>query len=701
MGARKKTFLSVFVMLVLTMCLMGQTPVAKAGDGIIAGNYEEPFGDPVDPSGGSTITGQVLDQNGQGIGGVLVLSDNGARNYSGIRTTTSNSDGSYTLQDVQSGLNHLQAKIDGLSLAHYWGFTIVEGQTYTNINFSVRPGGGSISGRVIDIGGNGISDATINVWEQTAHGFDNGAWVFTKTDASGYFKTRLIDAPGPGLPTGIYTVKANKDGLPDTTVANMHVTAGSVTSDVVLVIVSGTGVITGQTIDSTGAPVSNAEVFVDNGVVQVSGQTDASGFYQIINLPSGSYNVVVSKVGYATAHRPDVNVISGSTTSGMNFTLMTSFGHISGRVVDVNGQPIVGAMLLADSNQGTGFATSTTDSNGEYILINLAPMDYFVHASAAGLSGVVLIATVEGGIFTTGVDFALGADAGGISGRITKDGLPAPYAAIYVNSSSGSSQMFYSNSIADSNGNYVINNIPPGEYDVHISSVPGYTNQIRYQVQVAKNIVTGVDFNLRNGSGSVEGYITNVEGKSVEGATVEIFQLTNPGVWASTTTDSEGHYIIRGLWEGFYNFYTQQSQFPTVMKSNVFIPVSEPAQIDIILGQDRSLVVNPRIISVYLDEQHEMQELVKIDVSSGDPTTWEAQSPAEWLLLSGADDTYEDSGLTGLDGLLLRFDPTKVEKGLHSTELILTAPDAAEVRISVSMSVGTNLIFLPLVGALK
>ena len=106
---------------------------------------------------GANIRGMVRDESGAGIGGVQVLSDNGAPKYTGVRITTTNPDGSFTLVDVQSGLNHLRASVSGMAASHYWNFEVQADQVFTGIDFLLRPGGGFISGRVSDALGQGVS----------------------------------------------------------------------------------------------------------------------------------------------------------------------------------------------------------------------------------------------------------------------------------------------------------------------------------------------------------------------------------------------------------------------------------------------------------------------------------------------------------------------------------------------------------------
>lgn len=76
------------------------------------------------------------------------------------------------------------------------------------------------------------------------------------------------------------------------------------------------GAIGGTVSDSHGAVVANATVLVHNNGTNAekSIATDASGYYRIVNLPSGSYTVTVSNKGFANYKAEQVIVQVGSVT---------------------------------------------------------------------------------------------------------------------------------------------------------------------------------------------------------------------------------------------------------------------------------------------------------------------------------------------------------------------------------------------------
>lgn len=647
---------------------------------------------------GAFISGVVRDESGAGIGGVEVVSDNGAPKYTGIRITTTNPDGSFTLVDVQSGLNHLRASVSGRAAAHYWNFEVQADQVYSGINFVLRPGGGSISGRVSDAQGQGMPEAEVNIFEMTSLGFDNGTWAYTTTDVDGYFVSDALTEGG--LATGRYLVMVT--AAVSARQENVQVVAGQETSGVSLTFHSGEGTISGRIVEAaTNQPVVGARVVADNTLIQSEGLSDDQGYYRLNGFTTSGYNVLVTNNGFANTHAYGVLVTDGFETSGVDFSLSAQIGQISGRVTTLEGEPLAGVALLADSNEGDGFGNGVSDSNGNFLIENLEPMMYLVHTSHPDYANVNVEAQVQEGSTTIGIDFHLSTTTGGIGGRVMMDGQPAPLATIYVNGRDCTWSCTYGYGVTDENGYYTVWNLLSGEVDVHVSGVPGYINQVRYQIDLGNDFINGVDFNLTNGNGFVEGFVKDVDGNLVEGAKIQFFQLSNPGVWVVVTSDNYGYYSAAGLWSGDYHVYGDHVNFPAVILSYVPIPEQIPTQIDLVFGQERSLVADPSRVAVMLEGDQTANKLVKIDVLAGGPAIWMAESSAEWLLLGESGETYQASGLTGQDGLLLRFSPSKADYGIFTTDVLLTAVDAYPTTIQVTLTKldpdTMSLEYLPLV----
>ncbi len=96
--------------------------------------------------------------------------------------------------------------------------------------------------------------------------------------------------------------------------------------------------------------------------------TGSTGYYSFDGLAPGAWLISVdaAQMGITAAAAPEVKVISGKTAVGPDFTL-SSGATISGRVVDVDGRPVVGANVhfSLDGNR-TPDRTSRSGEDGRF-----------------------------------------------------------------------------------------------------------------------------------------------------------------------------------------------------------------------------------------------------------------------------------------------------------------------------------------------
>jgi hypothetical protein len=78
---------------------------------------------------------------------------------------------------------------------------------------------------------------------------------------------------------------------------------------------STSGSIHGKVLDPSGALVPQAQVSISNadGLVQ-SVTSDATGNFEVANLPAGSYSVGVDATGFAQALQGEIKVVDGKVT---------------------------------------------------------------------------------------------------------------------------------------------------------------------------------------------------------------------------------------------------------------------------------------------------------------------------------------------------------------------------------------------------
>jgi hypothetical protein len=238
---------------------------------------------------------------------------------------------------------------------------------------------GSIAGRLTDQHGDGVPDA--DVW---AEGDGTGFFEATVTDADGFYR---LDELEPDL----YRVRFEPLGAPGQYAfgkTSFHeadlipVVAGqeSVVDDQLLP----TGTITGQVLDSEGAPAS-VSVFAEpvEGGSFGSVATDEDGFFSLEVAP-GEYRVGfflgsgLTQYAFGTFEFFDAEIfeVGPGETVVVNDQLLPN-GTITGRLTDRDGNGVAFASVSAEPDDGGSFASGFTDEDGDFT-IQVAPGRYRV-----------------------------------------------------------------------------------------------------------------------------------------------------------------------------------------------------------------------------------------------------------------------------------------------------------------------------------
>lgn len=166
--------------------------------------------------------------------------------------------------------------------------------------------------------------------------------------------------------------------------------------------------------------------------------------------------------------------------------------------------------------------------------------------------------------------------AGSISGFVTLAGMGRPLEGAVVSAVKTANTMEQSGSVlifaggmgaqsdikteTDSNGNYILHGVPAGEVAVHVRHKDHPTPSPR-KVKIAKAEMTGnVDFEINEGL-TISGFVTDVAGDPIDGASVQVsgsnrmsFEISgmtsSSSLSRSTRTGPDGAYTIKGLKEG-------------------------------------------------------------------------------------------------------------------------------------------------------
>jgi hypothetical protein len=155
----------------------------------------------------------------------------------------------------------------------------------------------------------------------------------------------------------------------------------------------------------TGRPIRLARVLASSPDIPDGGRatvTDETGRYEITQLPAGRYTVAASKTGFVAGNfgqsRPlrggkPFDVRDGQRVQGIDFRLPRG-SVIAGRVLDQDGEPLVGANVRATRDRYVQGERRTeaaggaqTDDRGMFRIYALAPGTYYVSATAQAADG--------------------------------------------------------------------------------------------------------------------------------------------------------------------------------------------------------------------------------------------------------------------------------------------------------------------------
>ncbi|MDI6689294.1 MAG: carboxypeptidase regulatory-like domain-containing protein [Actinomycetota bacterium] len=381
------------LLILMTFTIFSTVPKVLAQDGSISGRITDEAGNP--------LTGIMVQATATWLGG----EPPGEPGEVGSVFALTDENGHYRIVGLPSGEYWVSTWNDQGYMDEYYNDkltwltadTVVVNATEetTGIDF-VLSVGGKITGRVTDEAGNPLANIKVITnkpgWQ---------ASISTLTDKNGYYA--LI-----GLPSGEYyrVYTSNDQGYIDECYNNklkwetadiVAVTAPNETPDINFALAKG-GTISGRVTDEVGNPLKDVGVRAEQidcenlpyvnweGTAYTS--TDADGYYMLIGLPSGNYIVETSnEQGYLDEYYNDkpnwaswtnadiITVTAPSEITNIDFALAKG-GTISGRVTDINGQPLGNICVCAqiDGDRKWG----TTDENGNYAIIGLRSGNYRV-----------------------------------------------------------------------------------------------------------------------------------------------------------------------------------------------------------------------------------------------------------------------------------------------------------------------------------
>ncbi len=160
------------------------------------------------------------------------------------------------------------------------------------------------------------------------------------------------------------------------------------------------GSVNGTVTDPSGTELSWARVATsDNSLSTLATET---GYYQLADVPDGSYELVASLDGYVSATQ--TATVSNGQAVLADFVLppLVNPGSITGVVRDANLSPIQGAKISSAS----GFYSAVSATDGRFALVDVTEGSYILTAEKTGFVATSQSAAVSPGMVLT-TDFIL------------------------------------------------------------------------------------------------------------------------------------------------------------------------------------------------------------------------------------------------------------------------------------------------------
>jgi carboxypeptidase family protein len=270
----------------------------------------------------------------------------------------------------------------------------------------------------------------------------------------------------------------------------------------------------------------------DNGgavVQQVPIGSD--GTFTLSNVPSPSvYDLVVAKTGFATSTQR-IDVSGGENRTGVQLTLSTGDGLISGTTTSPTG-PLSGVTVTATTGQQSTNTVSLTGANaGTFTLRSLpTPATFTVTAAKSGFTPQTLTVNLAAGQKLTGVSITLSPSSSSLRGVVLLLPNNAGAPGVQVTVSDGQTTVQTATESTGKVGSWKVGGLPiPGTYTVTFSRSDLQTQTVSVSLDGSGNIspgsagsqvtAAGITVSMQLATATVSGVISQPGGVDVCNAT--------------------------------------------------------------------------------------------------------------------------------------------------------------------------------------
>ena len=441
-------------------------------------------------------------------------------------TVGSDETGRYTAGDLIPGLYTITVNPDGAyTPSKVEGVSVDAAKTTIVDPIVLVANGGTFKGSVSTYDGKGVTGATVLLTSNA--GTES---YFTGVASDGTFTISNI-VPGN------YTYTISMDGYSPYTGSAM-ISAATV-YEITAELQGGLGAVSGK-IFLEGVDVYSGItvtlVNLNDSSITYTETTRDDGSFDITGIEEeGSYQVRVSCSGYMSNNSETVSVQIGRVAVVKDITLSSVHAEVRGTVLLEGAATHEGTLLLLrnDTNQ----YTSTTSTDGSFIITGVVPGTYTLLASKSGYNSKESIEfSVEPSSDKTIDSMALEIGVRSITGSVELE-LTDDYSGVLVTATNLEDSSNITSAITNSAGTFSLAGLVPGEYLISISK-PGYRTMTLETVNVIESQPITLDkVRMEIERGEITG-IAKLEGwTDYSGIKVELI-----GTEYVTETDESGSY---------------------------------------------------------------------------------------------------------------------------------------------------------------